>query len=107
MDMFQTGPIAYNHLLRNFDDRTMVWSILRFTNVPNSVLCAQKRQALLQKIYNYGVDDMFKCAADTNAAAAAIVDWTYLRRSGEQRQKVTPDSKMVVDYVTQYSIMEI
>jgi hypothetical protein len=57
------------------------------------------RTTVLQKIYNYGTSDLFKCPHTTKTATAAIADWTYIRRYGEQHDKATPDNKMLTDYV--------
>jgi hypothetical protein len=99
LETFKQGTAAYNYFLRNFDDRTIVWSVLKFTSMSTASLCSAQRTVLLQKIYNYGITDMFKCKEATHAAAAAITDWTYIRRAGETRTKATPENKMIVDYV--------
>jgi hypothetical protein len=39
MEMFKPGTLAHNFYLRNFNDRTMLWSILKCTGMPNTELC--------------------------------------------------------------------
>lgn len=98
MLMFEdTGSDAYKFFLRNFDDRSMLWSILKFTGEPASKLCSRSRESLIKQIYNYGVEAMFDAAADSSSLA--ITNWTHLRRSGLSKGRMPIDHKMLVDYI--------
>ena len=96
---FRTGTIAHGFFLQNYDSRAMTWSILRCTGLSDDKLRRLGRAALLQQIYNYGVNAMFKPDASHHPTRAAITDWTHLRRSGEQHEKVGTEAKLVVDLI--------
>jgi hypothetical protein len=98
LDLFK-NPSARAFWLQNYAKKSMMHSILRFTGVGNLKLYRLDVAQLLQRIYNYANESMFKSEQETKPALMAIANWDHLRKSAVAKETLPVETKLISDLV--------